>query len=116
MVRALIITVVALSITSCKAPFSENEVVARDELLSLAPIGSDARDVKPQLEDKGFECDWNEDQYFAGLKGRKDYLYCDQSVLVVPLIVRRWQLALVHESYVVKNAKVNIDLTGPLNA
>jgi hypothetical protein len=112
MIRVLIILIFATGISACASPFSENEKVARAELLSLAPIGSDAREAKPKLEAKGFECRWSENRYFSGLEGKQNYLYCDKTVLVGPLVTRRWQLALVHESYVVKNAKFGIDLTG----
>ena len=95
------------------APFSEKEDVAKKQLLLLAPVGSDAREAKPKLEQKGFECSWVENQYFAGLEGKHDYLYCEKTVIVGPLITRRWQLALVHESYIVKNAQFGIGLTGP---
>ncbi len=104
---------IAVCLSGCAAPFSEDEDAARKQLLALAPVGSDARDARRQLEEKGFECGWSVNQYFSGLEGKHDYLYCDKTVLVGPLVTRRWQLALVHEKYIVKNAQFGIDLTGP---
>ena len=113
MIRAFFAIILALSTSTCAAPFSDDEEIARGELLSLAPTGSDAREAKAKLEDKGFECRWNENRSFSGLEEKHDYLYCDKVVLVGPLVTRRWQLALIHESYVVEDAKFGIDLTGP---
>lgn len=113
MSRLFTILFIELLSAGCASPFSEKEEMARDELLILAPIGSDVREAKPKLEKKGFKCHWSEKQYFSGLKGKHDYLYCDKTVLAGPLVTRRWQLALVHEFYAVKDAKFGIGLIGP---
>ncbi|GAB2190087.1 hypothetical protein MAH1_16950 [Sessilibacter sp. MAH1] len=111
--RVLGIVILAISLSACVSPFSDDESVARDELLSIAPIGSDAREAKPKLEAKGFKCHWAENRSFLGLEGIHNYLYCDKSIFAGPLVTQRWQLALVHESFVVTNAKFGIGLTGP---
>lgn len=104
---------VLLLLTGCSSDtFSENESVAREELLSLAPLGSDARKAKTILEEKGFKCHWVPTQGFAGLEGKQDFLYCDFKKTIGFMMFRRWQLALVHRNFMVTNAKFGISLTG----
>lgn len=99
-------------LVGCSAPFSDNETQAREQLLSLAPLGSDARQAKPILESKGFRCHWVPNSRFAGVDGRIDFLYCNQEK-IVGIRSKRWQLALIHENFVVTNAKFGISITAP---
>ncbi|MGH8436916.1 MAG: hypothetical protein ACRERX_21200 [Pseudomonas sp.] len=99
-------------ITGCDGPFSADESVARRQLLEIAPIGSDVRFAVIELEKRGFDCRWYQQQAFVGLSGKHNYLYCNEEKMVRPLISRRWQLALVHDNYIVTDAKFGISLTG----
>ncbi|MEZ0273052.1 hypothetical protein [Methylobacillus sp. MM3] len=101
-----------LLLAGCDGPFSHEETEAKNQLLLLAPLGSDARQAKPILEEKGFKCHWVPNSTFSGIKGRHDFLYCDLEKLVGVLVSRRWQLALIHKDFVVTNAKFGISLTG----
>jgi len=99
-----------LLLAGCTVPFSDNESEAREQLLSLAPIGSDVRLAKPILEAKGFRCHWVPNSQFAGVEGRNDFLYCNQEKFI-GIGSKRWQLALIHKSHIVTNAKFGISVT-----
>lgn len=103
-----------LMLTGCSEPpfFSHNKDEAKQQLLMLAPVGSDARKAKPVLESKGFKCHWVPNNGFAGVEGKHDFLYCDLTLTIGFMMTRRWQLALVHKNFVVTNAGVGISLTG----
>ncbi len=107
-----IIACVCLTLAACSAPYSNDESEARKQLLAIAPVGSDARRALPILENQGFDCKWSQQQGFAGLSGKHDYLYCDLEKTEGFLVSRRWQLALVHTNYIVTNAQFGIGLTG----
>jgi hypothetical protein len=92
------------------APFSDNELEAREQLLLLAPIGSNAKLAKPILESKGFRCHWVPNSRFAGVDGRNDFLYCNLEKFI-GIGSKRWQLALIHKNYIVTNAKFGISIT-----
>jgi hypothetical protein len=100
----------SLLLVGCADPFSAEPEIARNELLALAPIGTDARLAVPKLVDRGFVCNWKESRQFAGLSGSHDFLYCDQTSGVV--MRTRWQLALVHQNYIVKEARFGISYAG----
>ena len=110
--KGIVIVGVLLLLVGCSAPFNSDEEIARQELLELAPIDSDARDAKEKLERKGLQCQWFEQREFYGLEGKHDYLYCDKEKVVGVLVNRRWQLALIHKDYLVADAKVGIGLIG----
>ncbi|MFZ3087751.1 MAG: hypothetical protein WA123_06770 [Methylotenera sp.] len=97
--------------TTKVAPFSKEIAEAENQLLLLAPIGSDAKLAKPILEQKGFKCNWYSQSELAGVKGKNDYLYCDVKTVGVP-VPRRWQIALIHKNFVVTSAKFGISVTG----
>ena len=105
-------------LTSCSEsvsvpePFSHDEATARLELLKLAPVGSDVRLALPALQARGFKCSWSRQAEFYSVVGRHDYLYCDFEDAGFP-VTRRWQLALIHRSFVVTDARFGIGLTGP---
>lgn len=99
-------------IIACDGPFSADESEARRQLLEIAPTGSDARLAVPELENLGFDCQWHQQQGFSGLSGKHNFLYCNEEKMVRPLISRRWQLALIHNDYIVTDAKFGISLTG----
>jgi hypothetical protein len=106
------IAIVVFSLVSCSAPLSSDEVEAREELLFLAPIESDVRLAKPVLEEKGFKCSWVQQQAFGDSNIERDYLYCDSQKLAGVFVARRWQLALVYQSYLVKDIYISIGLVG----
>ena len=99
-------------VAACIDPFSIDEAAARMELLKVAPVGSDVRNALPILENQGFKCQWSHQEQFKGLEGKHDFLHCDLSRMAGFLVERRWQLARVHDNYVVTDAKFGIDLTG----
>ena len=107
-----IVILFCIALIGCRAPFRDDESEARMQLLEIAPIGSDARDALPILESRGFKCKWSKQEEFYGLTGKNDYLYCDIEKLAGILVTRRWQLALIHENYIVTDAKFGIGLTG----
>ncbi|MGL4610697.1 MAG: hypothetical protein ACRCYY_13620 [Trueperaceae bacterium] len=112
--KHVVLTVITvLSLTSCSAPLSSDEAQAKKEVLALAPVGSDVTLAKPTLEKLGFKCSWTEQGTFAGSEGEQDYLYCDDIEKTVGFFVlRRWQIALVHQNNVVKDASVTTGLIG----
>lgn len=113
-IRDRLILVALLMLPGCSKPpfFSNDKVEARQQLLTLAPVGSDARKAKPDLESKGFKCHWVPNSGFAGVEGKNDFLYCDQTLTIGFMMTRRWQLAIVHKNFLVTNAGVGISLTG----
>lgn len=84
----------------------------QNPLLLLSSIGSDARQAKPALEAKGFECHWAADKTFSGSEGRHDFLYRDLEKMIGVLVSRRWQLPLIHKDFAVSDTKFGISLTG----
>jgi hypothetical protein len=108
----IVLLVAALALSACSGPFDADEGTAREELLRIAPLGSDARTAVATLKDMGFKCVWNEHRPFKGMDGNHDYLYCDYSKMVDVLITRRWQIALVHDNFRVVDARFGIGLTG----
>ena len=103
---------ILLCITACSGPFSSDEGKARNQLLAISPIGSDAKLAVPKIEALGFKCEWHDQQGFADIIGKHNYLYCDKQVMVFPLLSRRWQLALIHNEHIVHDAKFGISLVG----
>jgi hypothetical protein len=111
--RKAVTLLACLALVSCAGPFSDVEAETRKQLLELAPIGSDAKAALPMLADRGFHCKWTSQAEFQGLKGKNDYLYCDLEESYWLIFMRRWQLALVHDRYIVTDAQVGFGLTGP---
>jgi hypothetical protein len=107
-----VLACIGLLVAGCAQPFNADENLARTELFQIAPLGSDAREAMPKLENMGFKCSWQIQKPFAGVNGKTDYLYCDRSKMIGVLISRRWQLALIHHDYAVTDAKFGIALTG----
>jgi hypothetical protein len=112
-VNKWIVIPACLVLAGCIEPFSIDEANASQELLKIAPVGSDARNALPILEGKGFRCQWLQQEQFKGIEGKHDYLYCDLGRMAGFLVERRWQLALIHKNFVVTDAKFGIGLTGP---
>ncbi len=106
------IIIMMLGLISCSAPLSSDEVQAREELLSLAPVGSDVRLAKPLLKKQGFECSWTTQETFGDSEDKHDYLYCDIQKRVGIFVTRRWQVALIHQNNLVEDAAIGIGLIG----
>lgn len=78
-----------------------------------APIGMSVDQAQKFMEREGFRCSRQTNAEFAGLDGRFDYLYCDRSEREMPLVDRRWQVAIIHHEGKVVRVVANTGLVGP---
>src|SRR6266404_5423637 len=103
-----------------KMKMHNNVNAMKEEVLKRIPIGSSIEYAKAVMKKNGFKCEmmWNDS--FAGEddKGNRvtregmDFLYCDKEKMAFPLILRRWQIAIIHKNGVVSEVSVSIHLTG----
>lgn len=104
-----------------KIKMHSNVKAMKEEVLKRVPIGSSIEYAKDVMEKNGFKCKmmWNESFADHDDKGNNitrkgmDFLYCDKEKMVFPLILRRWQIVIIHQKGIVSEVVPAISVTGP---
>jgi hypothetical protein len=79
------------------------------------PVGASLPDARRIMEQHHFNCSIMTNSSFGDLKAR-DFIYCDRhdpDSRVIPIVVRRWQVALVMSDGRVSDIRVTTGLIGP---
>ncbi|MBF2001107.1 MAG: hypothetical protein IGS38_10355 [Synechococcales cyanobacterium M58_A2018_015] len=78
-------------------------------VLSQAPVGTPVNDAQQFMEREGFSCSRSTNQPF-GDRENLNYIYCDRSEGF--LVLRRWQVAIVHQDGRVVEVLASTGLVG----
>ena len=95
----------------------------KKEIIKKIPVGTPIQDAKRVMEENGFNCAFMEDSAFSEdqdgdpqrqiVHEGQDFLLCHKSKTVAPLMMREWNVIIVHKAEMVSEVFVNVGITGP---
>ena len=94
---------------------SEQPTTATAQVQSWIPVGTSLADAQQIMEQHHFTCSIMTNSSFGDLKA-VDFLYCDYSDSdnhITPIVVRRWQVALVLADGKVSAIRLTTGLISP---
>ena len=106
-----------IAVTGCAHDdrLSEQPTTATKQIKSWIPSGISLADAQRIMEQHRFTCSMMTNSNFGNLKAT-EFLYCDRydsDSRITPIVVRRWQVALVLAEGNVSGIRVNTGLIGP---
>jgi hypothetical protein len=93
----------------------EQSAAVTTQIRGWIPVGTSLSDARRIMEHHHFTCSMMTNSSFGDLKGA-DFLYCDRrdsDSRITPIVVRRWQVALVLSDGRVSDIRVSTGLIGP---
>ena len=93
---------------------SEQPAQAASQIQSWVPVGTALSDAQRIMEQHQFKCSMITNSGFQDLKAT-DFLYCDRSDSdnqITPIVIKRWQVALVCHDGKISAVRVNTRLIG----
>jgi hypothetical protein len=108
---------IVLAVSGCARvdKLSEQPAQAASQIQSWVPVGTSLADAQRTMELHQFKCSMMTNSNFGDLKAI-DYLYCDRSdsdSQITPIVIKRWQVALVSSDGKISAVRVRTGLTGP---
>jgi hypothetical protein len=89
----------------------EDAAGTREVILRVMPLGTSVHQAEGIMTHNGFACSDSRDASF-GEHRHIDFLWCDRKQME-GLILRRWQVALIHQGDQVQDIDVAVGLIGP---
>lgn len=110
-----LILALTLALTGCTSEEQLRPKTATAQIMNWVPVGTSLANAKHIMEQRRFTCSLMTNSNFGDLKAI-DFLYCDRSDssnIVTPIVVRRWQVALILGDGKVSDVQVTTGLIGP---
>ena len=108
---------IVLAVVGCAHDerLSEQPTTATAQVEGWIPVGTPVADAQRIMEQRHFTCSMRTNSSFGDLKAA-DFLYCDRRDSdsdITPIVVRRWQVALVLADGKVSAVRLTTGLIGP---